>query len=64
MLSRSAPLPKGPRWAYEVKSGGFRSIVSTENGIACSQPPGPEHEVALPERSKLPAEWRRTQAFA
>jgi ATP-dependent DNA ligase len=33
MLSRSAPLPVGGGWAYELKWDQFRAIASTEDGL-------------------------------
>jgi ATP-dependent DNA ligase len=33
MLARSASLPLGSGYSYEVKWDGFRAIVSTENGL-------------------------------
>ena len=33
MLSRSGPLPTGPKWSFELKWDGFRAVVSTQDGL-------------------------------
>ena len=33
MLAKSAPLPDGPEWRFELKLDGFRAIVSTTGGL-------------------------------
>jgi hypothetical protein len=55
MLSRPGPLPKGPRWTFEVKWDGFRAIVSTERDLRIRSRRGWNMTPALPELAKLPA---------
>jgi ATP-dependent DNA ligase len=33
MVLRPGPLPAGEDWAFELKSDGFRAIVTTGNGL-------------------------------
>jgi bifunctional non-homologous end joining protein LigD len=54
MLSRSARLPTGGRWAFEVKWDGFRAIVSTEDGLRVRSRRGWNMTDALPELRQLP----------
>ena len=54
MLARAAPLPRGPRWSFEVKWDGFRALVSTEDGLRIRSRRGWNMTLALPELGKLP----------
>ena len=44
MLSRRGELPAGPGWAFEVKWDGFRTLVSTEEGLPGTQPARLEYD--------------------
>jgi ATP-dependent DNA ligase len=54
MLARSAPLPTGVGWSYELKWDGFRAIVSTEDGLRVRSRRGWNMTPVLPELRKLP----------
>jgi len=54
MLSRPGPVPKGPRWTYEVKWDGFRAIVSTDGDLRVRSRRGWNMTEALPELRRLP----------
>ncbi len=43
MLSRPGSLPTGQGWSYELKWGGFRALVSTEDELR-PKPTRMEHE--------------------
>jgi bifunctional non-homologous end joining protein LigD len=55
MLSRPGPLPRGARWAFEVKWDGFRAIVSTVDELRVRSRRGWNMTSALPELRELPA---------
>jgi ATP-dependent DNA ligase len=55
MLSRTAPLPLGSGWSYELKWDGFRAIVSTEDGLRVRSRRGWNMTEMLPELADLPA---------
>jgi hypothetical protein len=54
MLARSAPLPSGSGWCFELKWDGFRAIVSTEDGLRVRSRRGWNMTPVLPELRKLP----------
>jgi bifunctional non-homologous end joining protein LigD len=55
MLARSAPLPVGRGWSYELKWDGFRAIVSTEDGLRVRSRRGWNMTPVLPELRELPS---------
>ena len=55
MLSRSAPLLRGPGWSFEVKWDGFRALVSTEDELRVRSRRGWNMTPALPELARVPA---------
>ena len=54
MLSRSAPLPTGPKWSFELKWDGFRAVVSTQDGLRVRSRRGWDMTAAVPELADLP----------
>jgi bifunctional non-homologous end joining protein LigD len=54
MLARSAELPLGAGYGYEVKWDGFRAIVSTLEGLRVRSRRGWEMTVRVPELERLP----------
>ena len=54
MLSRSAPLPLGSAWSYELKWDGFRALVSTEEGLLVRSRRGWDMTALLPELREIP----------
>jgi bifunctional non-homologous end joining protein LigD len=54
MLSRPGPLPRGARWAFEVKWDRFRAPVSTEDELRVRRRNW-SMTAALPELRQLPA---------
>ena len=56
MLAHSGPLPSGFGWSYELKWDGFRSIVSTEDGLRVRSRRGWNMTPVLPELRNLPSD--------
>jgi len=56
MLARSAPLPSGPVWSFEVKWDGFCAVVSIEDGLRVRSRRGWDMTDAVPELHGLPPE--------
>lgn len=55
MLSRPGSLPTGQGWSYELKWGGFRALVSTEDELRVRSRRGWKTTPVLPELRELPA---------
>src|SRR5918992_4559192 len=55
MLTRSAELPLGSGYAYEIKWDGFRALVSTVDRLIVRSRRGWDMTHAVPELERLPA---------
>jgi bifunctional non-homologous end joining protein LigD len=54
MVSRPGPLPSGSEWSFELKWDGFRTLVSTEDGLRVRSRRGWNMTELLPELAALP----------
>jgi bifunctional non-homologous end joining protein LigD len=54
MLLRPGPIPTGDGWAFELKWDGFRTLVSTENGLSVRSRRGWNMTTHVPELETLP----------
>jgi bifunctional non-homologous end joining protein LigD len=54
MLSRPGPIPRGLKWAFEVKWDGVRAIVSTAGDFRVRSRRGWNMTVVLPQLRRLP----------
>jgi bifunctional non-homologous end joining protein LigD len=53
MLCRSAPLPRGPGWAYEPKWDGFRALVSVNGDVRVRSRRGWDMTALVPELAAI-----------